>query len=312
MLGRKLGCFLISLMNVARLRWSTSLAVLSRKDDESILACGDAGDVEDVTVTPSSMAADCSYKLDARLQSELNREIIALIQQPENGACADCAARLRPRSAFLSITLGVWLCNRCYGIHRSVGAHITRTKCVGLDAFSRDEVRFMAAHGNRRAAMRYEAAVPPGTARPSAASSDGEVEAWIREKYERRAFCREEGRPAAPPPQPAEDLLGSLISLEAAAAPAPMAGAPALAPPPRPLADAAGQAAPVLEPYTSWQASTPPQWHACAPPGQHPPRLPGPGLSAYNSGSHAPRSACTGDHGQRVRDIMARFSSRGS
>ncbi|KAG8459775.1 hypothetical protein KFE25_014338 [Diacronema lutheri] len=142
------------------------------------------------------MAGRYDYKLDRNLQAQLLREIEALIQQqPANSACADCSARLRARSAFCSVTLGIWLCNRCYGVHRSLGTHVSRTKCVGLDAFSREEVRFMAAHGDARAAHVYEAAVPAELSRPTAASGLAEVEAWARAKYERKAFCRE-ARPA--------------------------------------------------------------------------------------------------------------------
>lgn len=163
-----------------------------------------------------------NYKLDTKLQERLLREIHALIEQPANSICADCAARLRARSAFLSVTLGVWLCNRCYGIHRSIGAHITRTKCVGLDAFSPDEVRFMAANGNARVAQRFEAAVPHGTVRPTAASTNSEVERWIRLKYEQRVFYREEPDASVltgsmPAGQAGSVLSDSLISFEPAA-----------------------------------------------------------------------------------------------
>ncbi|BBN01441.1 hypothetical protein MPTK1_2g07400 [Marchantia polymorpha subsp. ruderalis] len=69
--------------------------------------------------------------------------------------CADCKAS-RPRYA--NITLGIWLCNHCYGIHRNVGAHVTRTKCVGLDSWSTQELHRMKSIGNERAASYWEGA----------------------------------------------------------------------------------------------------------------------------------------------------------
>mmetsp|Transcript_4686 Transcript_4686/g.15540 ORF Transcript_4686/g.15540 Transcript_4686/m.15540 type:complete len:173 (-) Transcript_4686:270-788(-) len=134
-------------------------------------------------------ASDLSYKRDQRLQDALLKEIQALLRDPDNANCADCGATLRSRSAFCSVTLGVWLCNRCYGIHRSVGAHVTRTKCVGLDAFHPDEVAFMRSRGNRWAHATFAATAPKG-AQPTPESSDREVERWIRDKYELRRYSR--------------------------------------------------------------------------------------------------------------------------
>ncbi|KAL2613127.1 hypothetical protein R1flu_024819 [Riccia fluitans] len=110
--------------------------------------------------------------------------------------CADCKAR-RPRYA--SITLGIWLCNRCYGIHRSIGAHITRTKCVGLDTWSPEELHRMKSIGNERAASYWESSVPPGYTRPVPTSTNEEVEKWIREKYEKKRFCPQDSSPPTVP-----------------------------------------------------------------------------------------------------------------
>ena len=187
---------------------------------------------------PTHMSDPYAYKRDARLQARLAAEIQALLKLPGNSECADCGATRTVR--FCSVTLGVFLCNRCYGIHRSVGAHITRTKCVGLDTWSPGEVEAMRAMGNTRSKALFEATVPADVARCTAASTDRETERWIRDKYERRLYYA-----AAPAP---------------AAASATVAPAPAVAPPSDwaafetafPSAPAAS-AAPV--------AAVP--WHAC-------------------------------------------------
>eukprot|EP01018_Ginkgo_biloba_P030257 Gb_02995 [translate_table: standard] len=125
--------------------------------------------------------------------SDPETNLRVLMKQESNSRCADCGAA-KPRYA--SITLGIFLCNRCYGIHRSIGAHITRTKCVGLDNWSALEVQRMQSIGNAVAAAYWQQNVPSGYCIPSSISSNPVVEKWIRDKYERRLFCPAE----LPPP----------------------------------------------------------------------------------------------------------------
>jgi hypothetical protein len=75
----------------------------------------------------------------------MEQELRMLLKRPGNDACADCGGRY-PR--FASINLAVFLCNRCYGIHRSIGTHVTRTKTVGLDRWTADDVHRMSSIGN--------------------------------------------------------------------------------------------------------------------------------------------------------------------
>lgn len=109
-----------------------------------------------------------------------------LLKQESNSRCADCGAA-KPRYA--SITLGIFICNRCYGIHRSIGTHITRTKCVGLDNWSAHDVQRMQSVGNAVAAASWQKNLPNGYSIPTAETSDSVVEKWIRDKYERKVFC---------------------------------------------------------------------------------------------------------------------------
>ena len=224
------------------------------------------------------MAEDFSWKRDAKLQARLSAEVDALAKLPSNSTCADCADAKRIR--FCSVTLGVFLCNRCYGLHRALGAHVTRGKCLGLDAWKPEEVELLRAVGNARARSQFEATVPPGFARPTAGSADREVAAWIRDKYERKKYfasgTTESAMPSsvvnvapagAPmPPQTAaasaratEDLLGDFLSpspLPSSCASQPPAAVPsastsdwmlelAMPPPAAPLQPSAGGWQPV-------------------------------------------------------------------
>ncbi len=83
----------------------------------------------------------------------MEHELQMLLKTPGNECCADCKA-IFPRYA--SITLAIFLCNRCYNIHRCMGAHITHTKSVGFDKWSYEEVGHMSSIGNAIANLYWE------------------------------------------------------------------------------------------------------------------------------------------------------------
>ena len=156
---------------------------------------------------------DFAYKRDAKLQARLSTEVEALAKLAANSSCADCGDPKRVR--FCSVTLGVFLCNRCYGLHRALGAHVTRGKCLGLDAWKPEEVELLRKVGNANARSRYEARLPPGSARPTATSSDREVAAWIKNKYERRAYYAEDSTCASPPEYDATVVVETIAEARA-------------------------------------------------------------------------------------------------
>lgn len=265
-------------------------------------------------------SAAYNYKTDTKLQARLLAEVVALIEEPANCTCCDCGAKLRARAAFCSITLGVWLCNRCYGIHRSVGAHVTRTKCVGLDAFSQAEVDFMRAYGNARAKQQYEATVPSDVRRPSATSGNSEAEEWIRAKYEHRKYFRALSPPVAQPaaqqasqPQSMQPSLIDFGSAPATSAPPPAAWQPSAQAALNPLelyAQSLGCGAALFQPT---QPQQPPSQQSAPQPFQ-PQQQPQPPLQpqSWDAFAAAPpnRSRSAPGHDQRKNDIMARFQQR--
>ncbi|CAI5982733.1 unnamed protein product [Closterium sp. NIES-64] len=134
-------------------------------------------------------SASNAYKHDKALQAAHQQQLKALLRAPGNESCADCGGRF-PR--FASVSLGVFLCNRCYGIHRGIGVHVTRTKCVELDAWSHREVAAMRAMGNRRAAAIWQGETREGET-GEGETGEGETGEGERWEGERLAASGSEG-----------------------------------------------------------------------------------------------------------------------
>jgi len=113
-------------------------------------------------------------------QIKILEELLAL---PANKNCADCGER-GPRWA--SINLGVFVCIRCSGIHRSLGVHITKIKSVSLDKWTPEHIKVMQEIGNEKAKEIYEYDVPDNFQRTNT------IENWIRAKYDRKEFMKKE------------------------------------------------------------------------------------------------------------------------
>jgi len=125
-----------------------------------------------------------------------------MLKRPENRECIDCGAK-GPRWA--STNLGIFLCIRCSGIHRSMGTHISKVKSVTLDKWTQEQIEAFSKLGNGNAREVYEANVPPNYGRPNENDNYG-VEQWIREKYERKTFVRQCAPPEVKRRKPKEEI----------------------------------------------------------------------------------------------------------
>ncbi|KAI3645909.1 hypothetical protein MP228_008837 [Amoeboaphelidium protococcarum] len=103
-----------------------------------------------------------------------------LLQQPDNKICADCKKR-DPRWA--SANLGIFICLRCSGIHRSLGVHISKVRSVDLDTWTQDHIDNMLKWGNARANKYWEHSLGPNHT-----PDDSRMESFIRSKYEYKKF----------------------------------------------------------------------------------------------------------------------------
>ncbi|KAF9647176.1 Arf GTPase activating protein, partial [Thelephora ganbajun] len=118
------------------------------------------------------------------------RALRELLKQPDNKVCADCK-RNDPRWA--SWNIGVFLCIRCSGVHRSMGTHISKVKSVDLDTWTPIQLETIQKWGNRLANKHWEAHLKAGHIPP-----DHKMESFIRSKYETKRWAMEGDPPEDP------------------------------------------------------------------------------------------------------------------
>ncbi|KAL1862675.1 ARF GAP with effector function(s) [Diaporthe australafricana] len=118
---------------------------------------------------PPNPAAERAAKNQATIKSLLKLE--------PNKMCSDCKRNKHPRWA--SWNLGVFICIRCSGIHRSMGVHISKVKSVDLDSWTDEQLQSVLNWGNARANKYWEAKLAPGHV-----PSEAKIENFIRTKYE--------------------------------------------------------------------------------------------------------------------------------
>ncbi|PIA25129.1 hypothetical protein AQUCO_12500029v1 [Aquilegia coerulea] len=130
-----------------------------------------------------------SHQSDSGKASAGNvRRLKELLLQSDNRVCADCGA---PDPKWASANIGVFICLKCCGVHRSLGTHISKVLSVTLDEWSDDEVDSMVeVGGNSSANSIYEAFLPEQFSKPSPESSHEQRMKFIRSKYELQEFLK--------------------------------------------------------------------------------------------------------------------------
>ncbi|CAI8590386.1 unnamed protein product [Vicia faba] len=116
------------------------------------------------------------------------RRLKDLLVQKDNRVCADCNA---PDPKWASANIGVFICLKCCGVHRSLGTHISKVLSVTLDEWSDDEVDAMIeVGGNASANSIYEAYFPEGYTKPGPEASHEQRSKFIRSKYDLQEFLK--------------------------------------------------------------------------------------------------------------------------
>ncbi|XP_035110246.1 arf-GAP with GTPase, ANK repeat and PH domain-containing protein 3 isoform X6 [Callithrix jacchus] len=101
-----------------------------------------------------------------------------------NSFCIDCDA---PNPDWASLNLGALMCIECSGIHRHLGAHLSRVRSLDLDDWPPELLAVMTAMGNALANSVWEGALD-GYSKPVPDACREEKERWIRAKYEQKLF----------------------------------------------------------------------------------------------------------------------------
>ncbi|XP_007948337.1 arf-GAP with GTPase, ANK repeat and PH domain-containing protein 3 [Orycteropus afer afer] len=101
-----------------------------------------------------------------------------------NSFCIDCDA---PNPDWASLNLGALMCIECSGIHRHLGAHLSRVRSLDLDDWPPELLAVMTAMGNALANSVWEGSLE-GYSKPGPEACREEKERWIRAKYEQKLF----------------------------------------------------------------------------------------------------------------------------
>ncbi|CAH1274121.1 ADAP1 [Branchiostoma lanceolatum] len=128
---------------------------------------------------------DFSFFTPKTMVERNKKALLDLLNKDGNSECADCGCG---DPDWASANIGIFICIDCAGIHRMLGAHISKVKSLRLDSWSDDQVEFMTSTGNLAAKAKYEIHVPPFYHRPMAKDPQVLREQWIRAKYERMEF----------------------------------------------------------------------------------------------------------------------------
>lgn len=123
-------------------------------------------------------------KEDIELQDK-RQQITAVLQGLHgNDKCADCGAS---EPSWLSMNLGVLVCLKCSGVHRSLGVHVSKVRSCGLDSLDDNIVKYMTYVGNTNSNRIWSPLLQDGYQK-----RDGfQRETFIQNKYVNRKWVNE-------------------------------------------------------------------------------------------------------------------------
>ena len=137
---------------------------------------------------PLSQAATTQLLLSS---AHIPPRMRALIDSDRNNAeCADCTTK---NPTWASYNIGIFICEKCCGVHRRIGTHISKPRSVDLDDWNEDHLEAMEIVGNTNADAYWCYNVPFGRTKPEEGDAMVVVSEWIQSKYERKLYCKQPG-----------------------------------------------------------------------------------------------------------------------
>ncbi|CCC67899.1 hypothetical protein NCAS_0A13410 [Naumovozyma castellii] len=147
----------------------------------------------------------------------VKKALTALLRDPGNSNCADCKLQSHPRWA--SWSLGVFVCIKCAGVHRSLGTHITKVKSVDLDTWKEEHLEMLIKMRNNVEANRYyEANLPDSSSLKNGITDTNKLQLFIRTKYELKKWVGTPREVSEPPMSTTHEQVAKL-SLESTSNP---------------------------------------------------------------------------------------------
>lgn len=119
--------------------------------------------------------------------SEYKLVLEQLQSLPENSHCADCGC-LRP--VWASANLGIFICMKCAGVHRSMGTDISHVKSCALDTWDHKSIEIMKLIGNEKSNSYWESSLNKSTfKRPNWNNDPNAIRQFILNKYSQKMWA---------------------------------------------------------------------------------------------------------------------------